>query len=76
MTGSAKRGINHPEAASNGASSRKVGHRSDPGLDRDVQAQIGLKLRAMYGELSEQPLPERLSAIIGRLSAPGRESGS
>ncbi|WP_299563382.1 NepR family anti-sigma factor [Enterovirga sp.] len=30
----------------------------------------------MYGELIEQPVPDRLTAILARIGAPGRESGS
>ncbi|HMO28664.1 NepR family anti-sigma factor [Enterovirga sp.] len=42
-----------------------------PSLDRVIQAQIGDKLRAMYGELAEQPVPDRLTQILARL---GQES--
>ncbi|HEV7873859.1 MAG TPA: NepR family anti-sigma factor [Enterovirga sp.] len=38
-----------------------------PGLDRVIQARIGDKLRAMYGELTEQPVPDRLMSILDRL---------
>jgi hypothetical protein len=38
-----------------------------PALDRVVQARIGDKLRAMYGELTDQPVPDRLTAILDRL---------
>lgn len=38
-----------------------------PALDRVVQARIGDKLRAMYGELAEQPVPDRLRAILDRM---------
>lgn len=41
--------------------------RHSPGLDRVIQAQIGDKLRAMYGELVEQPVPDRLASILERL---------
>jgi hypothetical protein len=40
---------------------------SSPALDRVIQARIGDKLRAMYGELAEQPVPDRLVAILDRL---------
>jgi hypothetical protein len=32
-----------------------------------IQAQIGDKLRSMYGELAEQPIPDRLTQILSRL---------
>jgi hypothetical protein len=68
MASSAKRDILDPRVASIGAI-RKTN--PGPSLDRGVQAQIGDKLRAMYGELQEQPLPDRLSQILDRL---GQES--
>lgn len=40
----------------------------EPGLDRVIQAQIGDKLRAMYGELVEQPVPDRLASVLERLA--------
>lgn len=40
---------------------------TSPVLDRVIQARIGDKLRAMYGELAEQPVPDRLVAILDRL---------
>jgi hypothetical protein len=45
----------------------RVGATNQPALDRVIQARIGYKLRAMYGELTEQPVPDRLSAILDRL---------
>lgn len=38
-----------------------------PTLDRVTQARIGDKLRAMYGELTEQPVPDRFRSILDRL---------
>lgn len=64
MTGSAKGDRTSPGAASIGAA-RKT--ESEPGLDRMIQAQIGDKLRSMYGELAEQPIPDRLTQILSRL---------
>jgi hypothetical protein len=39
-----------------------------PGLDRLIQAQIGDKLRSMYGELAEQPVPDRLTQILAQIN--------
>ena len=39
----------------------------DPGLDRAVQARIGDRLRAMYDNLAEEPVPDRLAEILKRL---------
>lgn len=68
MESSAKRDSN-PNAATMDARDRASRH--SPTLDRGVQAQIGDKLRAMYGELAEQPVPDRLTAILARLGASG-----
>jgi hypothetical protein len=67
MAGSPKRDGKNPEAAAKPG--RHDGPQQDPSLDRVIQAQIGDKLRAMYGELVEQPVPDRLTAILDRLSA-------
>lgn len=71
MAGTAKRDHDDPKAA-NGLSRS---HQAAPTLDRVAQAHIGNKLRAMYGELADQPVPDRLTAILERLSST-RESGS
>ena len=47
---------------------------SSPVLDRAIQSQIGDKLRALYGELSDQPVPDRLTAILARIG--GADAGS
>lgn len=39
----------------------------DPGLDRAIQARIGDRLRAMYDNLAEEPVPDRLADILKRL---------
>ena len=66
MAGSAKRDGHDPRAAVSGVSHSRSPQLS-PGLDRVIQAQIGDKLRAMYGELTEQPVPDRLTAILARI---------
>lgn len=72
MAGSAKRDQEDPTAVLDGGRHSRT-QPASPSLDRVVQAQIGDKLRAMYGELSEQPLPDRLTAILSRL---GGDAGS
>jgi hypothetical protein len=68
MAGSPKRDGQNP-----GAAGKRVPPEArsgpGPGLDRVIQAQIGDKLRTLYGELVEQPVPDRLTAILDRLSA-------
>jgi hypothetical protein len=77
MAGSAKRGAHQPQAVSNGGSPISSQQNGSPALDRVIQAQIGDKLRAMYGELTEQPVPDRLTSILAQLGAKaGGESGS
>jgi len=42
-------------------------------LGRDAQARIGQQLRAMYAELIDQEVPEKLRELIRRLSTPETE---
>jgi anti-sigma factor NepR-like protein len=39
----------------------------EPAIDRAIQARIGEKLRAMYDELLEQPVPDRFKSLVDRL---------
>jgi hypothetical protein len=41
--------------------------RDGPGLSPRAQASIGAGLRAMYEELKDQPLPDRLLDLISKL---------
>lgn len=68
MAGSPKRDAKNPGAAAK-RGLPEGRQDSGPGLDRVIQAQIGDKLRTLYGELVEQPVPDRLTAILDRLSA-------
>ena len=43
-------------------------------LSPALQARIGADLRTMYAGLKEQPLPERLAALIRQLEARSQES--
>ena len=56
----------YPEAAVN-----ELG--AEPTLDREIQARIGDKLRAMYDELLEQPVPDRFKDLLDRLGQGGKE---
>jgi Anti-sigma factor NepR len=40
---------------------------SQPTIGRHAQDRIGRELRAMYGDLVEQPLPDEVSALLGAL---------
>jgi hypothetical protein len=42
-------------------------------LDRAVQGRIGADLRALYSELMQQPLPNRLQALVNRIAELDRE---
>ena len=39
----------------------------EPSLDRAIQSRIGDERRQMYDNLMEQPIPDRLSELLGRL---------
>jgi len=56
----------YPEAAVN-----ELG--AEPTLDREIQARIGDKLRAMYDECLEQPVPDRFADLLDRLGQGGKE---
>ena len=56
------------QAATGGTVRGRGRDENAPGLDRIIQAQIGDKLRTMYGELVEQPMPDKFAAILDRLS--------
>lgn len=71
MTSSAKKG--DQDAVAGGR--RTAGAKSkNPGLDRVIQAQIGDKLRMLYGELAEEPVPDRLVAILAKLGTTDRQT--
>jgi hypothetical protein len=74
MAGSAKRGDGNAPAVKGETVTGDRAERTDetdgPGLDRVIQAQIGDKLRALYGGLVEQPVPDKLAALIEQLSRP------
>lgn len=74
MTDSGKRDRAYSRAGATRTSSRP--QPPSPTLDRVIQAKIGDKLRAMYGELADQPVPDRLTSILSRLGTAGREGGS
>jgi hypothetical protein len=48
-------------------SARKAMPAEEPGLDRGIQNHIGAKLRAMYDDLRDQPVPDRFLEILGNL---------
>jgi hypothetical protein len=66
MMGSVGRREKDPSSESD-QDSQNANLSPSPGLDRVIQARIGDKLRAMYGELTEQPVPDRLMSILDRL---------
>jgi len=39
----------------------------EPRLNRGIQDHIGSKLRAMYDDLKERPIPDRLLELLGNL---------
>ena len=47
-------------------------------LSKELQSHIGSKLRAVYGQLVQEPVPERFSELLKQLSrtdAPAVSSG-
>lgn len=46
---------------------------SEPTIDRASQTRIGDNLRSMYNELMQQPVPDRLMELLGRLDQGDRE---
>ena len=74
MAGSANGGKGHAPAAKGatvkGDTTGQADEGEGPGLDRVIQAQIGDKLRALYGGLVDQPVPDKLAALIEQLSRP------
>jgi hypothetical protein len=47
---------------------RPPGGAAQPGLDRGIQGFIGSKLRAMYADLAQQPVPDRFAELLGQLA--------
>jgi len=43
---------------------------TDPRTVSVVRDKLGEQLRAMYGRLEEEPLPDRLLALVGQLGQP------
>jgi hypothetical protein len=46
----------------------------EPILDRAIQTRIGDHLRSMYGELLDQPVPDRFKELLSKLQ--GGNGGS
>jgi hypothetical protein len=44
--------------------------RSDPRTVSAIRDKLGKELRAMYGKLEEEPLPDRLLALVRQLGQP------
>jgi hypothetical protein len=49
---------------------RAVGEARPPRLGRDIQQRIGEKLRAMYGDIVDQGVPERFSTVLRQFDDP------
>ena len=46
---------------------------ADPKLDRAIQTRIGDQLRAMYDDLMQQPMTDKLKELLTQLEQPGQE---
>lgn len=58
------------EAAGTGRPS-KTG--TKPVLDRQIQAHIGRKLRAVYDEVAAEPLPKEITDLLAKLESRSKE---
>lgn len=67
MAVSAKKGGSKPDAVSSQDDRTTKVTAGPVTLTRDIQSQIGDKLRSMYGELIEQPVPDRLAELLKKL---------
>ena len=56
------RPVRLPASSKRGAASAE-----EPSLDRGIQDHIGSKLRAMYDELRDQPVPDRFVELLRHL---------
>ncbi|TVR06705.1 MAG: hypothetical protein EA385_14815 [Salinarimonadaceae bacterium] len=65
MTKARRNGVEDPEAVEENAAAERSGRSVK--LDLATQARIGDRLRAMYGELLEQPVPERFRSLLAQL---------
>jgi hypothetical protein len=44
-----------------------------PGLDQNIQAHIGRKLRAVYDEVATAPIPDRIVELLAKLEESQRK---
>ena len=58
------------EAASEGPP-KKTG--TKPVLDRQIQAHIGRKLKAVYDEVATEPLPKEIMDLLAKLESRSKE---
>jgi hypothetical protein len=49
---------------------------AEPALDRPTQGRIGDQLRAMYDDLLNQPVPDRLASLLRQLDGDGSDKSS
>lgn len=45
-------------------------------LGRDIQAKIGEQLRAMYGDVVDQGVPDRFAELLGKIDKPENDGKS
>ena len=45
----------------------KLPPNKSPALDPNIQAHIGRKLRAVYDEVAEAPIPDRIVELLAKL---------
>ena len=59
------------EAAGAGRPTNKTG--TKPVLDRQIQAHIGRKLKAVYDEVAGEPLPKEIMDLLAKLESRSKE---
>lgn len=50
----------------------RAGREDEAGLSPLVQEEIGRRLRAIYGTLAQEPLPDRFAQLLQKLSEPDK----
>jgi hypothetical protein len=59
--------MNDPKPPKRKSTRRAAGDSKPARLDRDIQHRIGDKLRAMYGDIVDQGVPDRFTTLLQQL---------
>lgn len=61
------------DEAGGGGNGRSEKTGTKPVLDRQVQAHIGRKLKAVYEEVAAEPLPKEIMDLLSKLESRSKE---